>query len=216
MNSSPGTPRSISSIPSTGASAPPAPKTSSPATRTSCTSPRKADLLPPPSGTGQLPQTVPPRTANRILKSAQELRETLASILYAAVAGQAPAPADLVSLERHIHAARLHQKLTSKHAGLSWEWSCPLTDPALPLWLLALSASELIATDALLRLRECGNLECRWLFLDTSKNHTRRWCDMKLCGNRMKARRFKAQQKPATSPGRTRTFEDTHFHLPPP
>jgi len=34
--------------------------------------------------------------------------------------------------------------------------------------------------------------ECRWLFLDTSKNHTRRWCDMKVCGNRIKARRFKA------------------------
>jgi predicted RNA-binding Zn ribbon-like protein len=44
-------------------------------------------------------------------------------------------------------------------------------------------------------LRECGNPECRWLFLDTSKNHTRRWCDMKICGNRMKARRFKAQHR---------------------
>jgi predicted RNA-binding Zn ribbon-like protein len=43
------------------------------------------------------------------------------------------------------------------------------------------------------RLRSCDNPECRWLFLDTSKNQTRRWCDMKLCGNRMKARRFKAQ-----------------------
>jgi predicted RNA-binding Zn ribbon-like protein len=38
--------------------------------------------------------------------------------------------------------------------------------------------------------RACGADTCRWLFLDTSRNHTRRWCDMKVCGNRMKARRF--------------------------
>ena len=52
-----------------------------------------------------------------------------------------------------------------------------------------------MTSEAANRVRACGNPECRWLFLDTSKNHTRRWCDMKLCGNRMKARRFKAQRK---------------------
>jgi predicted RNA-binding Zn ribbon-like protein len=45
-------------------------------------------------------------------------------------------------------------------------------------------------------LRVCEKPDCRWLFLDTSKNHSRRWCDMKICGNRMKARRFKAQHRP--------------------
>ena len=68
-------------------------------------------------------------------------------------------------------------------------------DPGLPLWVLAMSASDLLTSDAVDRVRECDNPECRWLFLDTSKNHTRRWCDMKLCGNRMKARRFKAHKR---------------------
>jgi predicted RNA-binding Zn ribbon-like protein len=69
------------------------------------------------------------------------------------------------------------------------------SEPELPLWLLSFSTSCLMTSEAMQMVRACGNPECRWLFLDTSKNHTRRWCDMKLCGNRMKARRFKAQQK---------------------
>ena len=36
---------------------------------------------------------------------------------------------------------------------------------------------------------------CRWLFLDRSKNHSRRWCDMRICGNRSKTRRFYARQR---------------------
>ena len=43
--------------------------------------------------------------------------------------------------------------------------------------------------------RICGADDCLWIFLDTSKNRTRRWCDMKQCGNRMKARRFYERQK---------------------
>ncbi len=49
-------------------------------------------------------------------------------------------------------------------------------------------------SDALPWVRACGADTCRWLFLDTSKNHTRRWCNMKVCGNRMKARRFQARR----------------------
>ncbi|HXY97447.1 MAG TPA: CGNR zinc finger domain-containing protein [Steroidobacteraceae bacterium] len=47
-------------------------------------------------------------------------------------------------------------------------------------------------SETLERVRACDADSCRWLFLDTSRNHTRRWCDMKVCGNRMKARRFQA------------------------
>jgi predicted RNA-binding Zn ribbon-like protein len=77
---------------------------------------------------------------------------------------------------------------------VEWSWA-DQRDPELPLWALAMSAADLITSEAVQRVRTCDNAECRWLFLDTSKNHTRRWCDMKICGNRMKARRFKAQHK---------------------
>ena len=39
------------------------------------------------------------------------------------------------------------------------------------------------------RIRHCANAKCLWLFLDDSKNGSRRWCSMQLCGNRAKAHR---------------------------
>lgn len=68
--------------------------------------------------------------------------------------------------------------------------------PDYPLLLLSQRISRLLLGAMMERLRACDSPDCRWLFLDTSKNHARRWCDMKLCGNRMKARRFKARLEP--------------------
>ncbi len=68
------------------------------------------------------------------------------------------------------------------------------TDPNLPLWLLAQSVSDILVAPDAARVKTCAVDTCRWLFLDTSKNHTRRWCNMKVCGNRVKARRFQARR----------------------
>ncbi len=74
-------------------------------------------------------------------------------------------------------------------------WAGNEGEAQFPAWLLAQSAVALLAGDAAEKIRACANAECRWLFLDTSKNHSRRWCDMAVCGNRMKARRFKAAHR---------------------
>jgi predicted RNA-binding Zn ribbon-like protein len=129
----------------------------------------------------------------RVLKRCRELREAIAEIFYARLDGRRPSVASLRTLERFINAARLQQQLRWEEGRLAWDWRESNAD--LPLWALSLSASDLMFSEDVHRVRACCNLECRWLFLDTSKNHTRRWCDMKVCGNRMKARRFKAQRR---------------------
>ena len=58
------------------------------------------------------------------------------------------------------------------------------------LWHVARSAAELLTSGDLGRVRGCASEECGWVFLDTTRNRSRRWCDMKECGNREKARRF--------------------------
>jgi predicted RNA-binding Zn ribbon-like protein len=63
-----------------------------------------------------------------------------------------------------------------------------------PLWLLAQATEDFLLSEQSSQLRCCASETCRWLFLDASKNQTRRWCDMKVCGNRMKARRFYARK----------------------
>jgi len=57
------------------------------------------------------------------------------------------------------------------------------------LWPVARAAADLLLSDEISHLRMCGADDCAWLFLDKTKNQRRRWCDMKTCGNRVKARR---------------------------
>ncbi len=52
---------------------------------------------------------------------------------------------------------------------------------------LAVSALALLQPQKAARIRICAN--CSWLFLDESRNRSRIWCDMAVCGNRQKARR---------------------------
>src|SRR5271165_2394006 len=125
----------------------------------------------------------------QVLKRCIEFREAIAQILY----GSTPPTAALETLERLIQSARSAQQLRWREGRLTWSWK--EIDASLPLWAIAIRASDLLSSGDVHRVRECDNPECRWLFLDTSKNHTRRWCDMKVCGNRMKARRFKALRK---------------------
>jgi predicted RNA-binding Zn ribbon-like protein len=41
------------------------------------------------------------------------------------------------------------------------------------------------------RLKACRSDSCRWAFIDNARNHSRQWCDMRVCGNRAKARAFR-------------------------
>ena len=133
--------------------------------------------------------------AAQVFNAVRNLREATAQVLYAALEGDDPAASSVKALERFFRVARESQHLFWDGEKLAWELSQSPALSELPLRLLSLSAAELMTSDEMHMLRACGNAECRWLFLDTSKNHTRRWCDMKICGNRMKARRFKAQHR---------------------
>ena len=138
-------------------------------------------------------RTVREKDAQRVLASAAELREALAAVLYARIDGGKPAAGQVEILEKHFHAAALHRRLRSGESHLDWSWSGVEQQAEIPLWKLAQAASDLLLSSDAERVKDCGDPTCRWLFLDLSKNHTRRWCDMKTCGNRMKARRHQAR-----------------------
>jgi predicted RNA-binding Zn ribbon-like protein len=44
------------------------------------------------------------------------------------------------------------------------------------------------------RLKACAAHDCEWAFYDASRNHSGTWCDMKVCGNRAKARNYRERQ----------------------
>ncbi len=143
----------------------------------------------------KLARTVPETDAQRVLASTRELREALAAVLYAWIDGAKPTAAQLEILQRHFHAASLQRRLRTDGPHLDWSWAGTEQQAEVPLWKLAQAASDLLVSTDAERVKDCGDPTCRWLFLDLSKNHTRRWCDMKTCGNRMKARRHHARRQ---------------------
>jgi predicted RNA-binding Zn ribbon-like protein len=130
--------------------------------------------------------------AARELAKARDLREATAAVLYATLDQHGPAAASIKLLETSFRSARKHQHLLWTDTGMTWELPNDVEVFNLPVVLLSLSTEALLTSNDIGKVRACGVPECRWLFLDTSKNRTRRWCDMKICGNRVKAQRFKA------------------------
>jgi predicted RNA-binding Zn ribbon-like protein len=137
-----------------------------------------------------------PAEAERVLGRAIGLREALYRLFSRAARGQPPAPDDLDMLQHELTRALPHLRVAWSPAGFAreWEQDSPALDQV--LWPVAWSAAELLEHGPLERIRECpGQGNCGWLFLDLSKNSSRRWCDMRVCGNRAKARRHYARMQ---------------------
>lgn len=67
-----------------------------------------------------------------------------------------------------------------------------------PLYILVKNAFDILSTQSFDRIKECPT--CRWLFLDTTKNGKRRWCNMQVCGSNDKARRYYQRKKESSNP----------------
>lgn len=55
------------------------------------------------------------------------------------------------------------------------------------------AVAESTADGSFERLKACRSDTCQWAFVDNARNHSRQWCDMAVCGNRAKARRFRSR-----------------------
>ena len=138
-----------------------------------------------------------PEEAKRALASAFQLREAISEIFYA-LARKKPVPAaSLVILNQHVQEAAQHLGLVAGRQHFEWKFESDSYDLFAPLWPIARDAAELLASDRLEYVRACASKTCEWLFLDESKNHRRRWCDMTKCGNRAKVKRFYTRRKKA-------------------
>lgn len=133
-----------------------------------------------------------PREAAAALTRCRELREVLYRIFSAVAARRAPPAADLERLNAALPEALSRLRIERRSARFVWTWHAPEAPPeplGAPLWPALRSAAELLTSDEWRRVRECAGSDCTWLFLDRSRNRSRRWCAMQTCGNRAKARR---------------------------
>ena len=135
-----------------------------------------------------------PEGAHEALLWARELREAIHDVFWAII-NKRPVPAvALARLNEYAQTASRHTRLIPAKSGFEWKFD-EVADFDSVLWPIARSAVDLLASDRLAYVRACSSKVCEWFFLDTSKNHHRRWCDMTRCGNRAKVQRFYARRK---------------------
>jgi predicted RNA-binding Zn ribbon-like protein len=132
------------------------------------------------------------KQADAVLARSIAFREALYRIFKSAVEGWAPKSKDMGVLGRELAISRGHEGLVPSHGAFVWHWEDQALDRV--LWPVAKSAVDLLTSRDLARVRLCSGDECGWMFLDTSRNRSRRWCDMRDCGNLAKVRRFRERQ----------------------
>jgi predicted RNA-binding Zn ribbon-like protein len=138
-----------------------------------------------------------PKRAADTFKEAIAFRETIYRVFHAIASGTEPTEVDLDLVNRGLENAPPRSNV--QRTGENFGWQVEESKISAPSILAAVlwSAGDLLVGSQLQKLRECSNDKCLWLFLDDSKNGTRRWCSMQSCGNRAKAHRHYLRQKQA-------------------
>jgi len=130
-----------------------------------------------------------PASAAAAFKRAIALREAIYRIFSAVAGGRAPELADVATLNDTLSETASRLQLAWSAGGFAWDWAGDGDSLEPMLWPVARSAAELLTASESKRVGVCPGEGCGWLFFDTSKNRSRRWCAMEDCGNRAKARR---------------------------
>lgn len=129
--------------------------------------------------------------ATSVLRRALRLRLALYRLCKCLVEGWVAAAVELDVLHHELALARRHERLAQDGGHFVWAWEESPGALDRMLWPVARSAAEFFTTDDLSRLRQCQGRECGWMFLDTSRNRSRLWCDMSDCGNLAKVRKWR-------------------------
>ena len=122
------------------------------------------------------------------------MREAVWAVFSALASGDVPRDSDLALIGDAAAAGAARSRLVYDRDGVGWSLPSDSDELERPLWEIARSAAELLTSGEHDRIKECASTTCEWVFLDRSRNHSRRWCDMSDCGNRAKARRFQAKK----------------------
>jgi predicted RNA-binding Zn ribbon-like protein len=133
---------------------------------------------------------IDPDGAKRAWRSALAFREALYNVLAAASSGRRARASDLSVVNEQVAETFSGAALAPAGERFSLqthaeEWLDPALRPVVR------AAVDLLTSDDLAKVGRCADDTCGWLFLDTTRSRTRRWCDMRVCGNRNKVRRFR-------------------------
>jgi len=137
-----------------------------------------------------------PQDAEEALREAVALREAIYQLFSAASDSREPGQADLDLFNRALARALSRAVIHPEADGFRWARNPESRRLDRILAPVVLSAAELLTSENLYRVGVCADEGgCGWLFYDTSRNRSRRWCSMGSCGNRAKAQRHYQRKK---------------------
>jgi predicted RNA-binding Zn ribbon-like protein len=137
--------------------------------------------------------------ADGVMVRARNLRAAIYAIFSAIAAGKRVPDSALEFVNFDLSTSLSHARVFPSGEGnpsrsaapeVTYRWGWTGRNLDAPLWPISRSAADLLTSDQDHRLvRQCGGVDCNWLFVDTTRNRSRQWCSMRSCGNRQKARR---------------------------
>lgn len=136
-----------------------------------------------------------PSEAKRVYLRAIELREIIYGIFCSLLEAKPQTEKDLTAFNDYLSDMMALSKIVKTAEGFDWDMTANKTSLGWILNPVIRSAADLLISEEWRRLKKCADPACGWLFLDVSRNHSRRWCDMRDCGNRAKASRFYKKKK---------------------
>jgi len=136
-----------------------------------------------------------PFMADRVFAEANELRFALLRLLHAVKAGSSAKADDLAIVNQWVKRAAEAVQLRQVGQTFQEDWSGQVSVLEKPLLAAARAVGQFLVAGSFDRLKICPGHNCAWFFVDLSKNHSRRWCDMAVCGNLAKARRFQGRRR---------------------
>jgi predicted RNA-binding Zn ribbon-like protein len=129
-----------------------------------------------------------------LLARARALRQDIHAIAAAIARKRPPEAAALERLNAFHGACLACGMLRPAGSAFHWAWDIQTRPIEAALGPITMSAISILTGLDLARVKECGGEHCGWIFYDHSKNNSRRWCEMEICGNRAKQRRLRARR----------------------
>lgn len=140
-----------------------------------------------------------PKAAEEALEKALQTRSLIHRTFFAVLNDTDAVSIELDQLNQLLTQSPARLAYDDEQGSFTWTWEqqdqfTRLLHPV--VW----STSQLLTSPDIALVKTCSNDDCGWLFLDTSRKHNRKWCEMAVCGNRAKARRFYYRSKDRTQP----------------
>lgn len=136
-----------------------------------------------------------PGAAAADLRRSLRVRELIYEVFSEIAREGKPRTAALAGLNSYFRQAMAQVGIRRVADGYELAWDDHDRNLDRVMWAVTQAAVDLLTSGSFRRVRQCAGESCTWLFLDTSRNGMRRWCDMQACGNRAKVRRFRQRKK---------------------